>query len=62
MKPDWKDAPEWANYLVCDMNFCWWWAENKPEVSKVVDVWFFYGRSVRATQNQEWRSTMERRK
>jgi len=25
MKPDWKDAPEWANYLAKDENSEWWW-------------------------------------
>ena len=30
MKPDWKDAPEWANYLAQDESGDWYWYENKP--------------------------------
>ena len=29
MKPDWKDAPEWAQYLSCDkFGYVWW--EHEP--------------------------------
>lgn len=31
MKPDWKDAPEWANYLVMDPSGSWLWFENEPK-------------------------------
>ena len=30
MKPDWNDAPEWANYLARDSDEEWCWYENKP--------------------------------
>jgi hypothetical protein len=30
MKPDWKDAPKWANYLVMEPNGTWWWFQEKP--------------------------------
>ena len=30
-KPDWKDAPEWANWLGYDDS--WVWFENKPPIS-----------------------------
>ncbi len=30
MKPDWKDAPEWANYLAVDNDGVWYWYECKP--------------------------------
>lgn len=32
-KPDWKDAPEWANWLAQDEvanGECWVWFEDKP--------------------------------
>jgi hypothetical protein len=32
-KPDWKDAPDWANHLAQDGNGGWWWYKNKPEPS-----------------------------
>jgi len=33
MKPDWKDAPEWANYLAMDESGIWAWFENKPAIN-----------------------------
>ena len=30
MKPDWKDAPKWANYLVMDSDREWIWYEHEP--------------------------------
>jgi hypothetical protein len=30
MKPDWKDAPDWARFLGMDWFGIWWWFENKP--------------------------------
>jgi len=31
MKPDWCDAPEWAQYLTQDRDGTWGWWEKKPE-------------------------------
>lgn len=33
MKPDWKDAPEWARWLAMDANGFWWWYEEEPVAS-----------------------------
>ena len=30
MKPDWADAPEWANWLAIDFSQRWYWYEHKP--------------------------------
>jgi len=30
MKPEWKDAPEWANYLAMDDDGSWYWFEHMP--------------------------------
>jgi hypothetical protein len=30
MKPDWRDAPSWANYLAMDQNKQWIWFEKEP--------------------------------
>jgi hypothetical protein len=32
MKPDWKDAPEWAQYVAMDEDGDWYWYELKPEL------------------------------
>lgn len=29
-KPDWKDAPEWAQYLAMDADGKWYWYEKQP--------------------------------
>lgn len=33
MKPDWKDAPEWAQWLARDENGSWFWYATRPLVS-----------------------------
>jgi len=33
MKPDWKNAPEWAEWLAQDLNGWWYWYEYKPSVA-----------------------------
>lgn len=30
-KPDWKDAPEWAQWLAMDENGVWYWYACQPE-------------------------------
>jgi len=30
MKPDWKDAPEWAQWMAMDWDGSWVWYENEP--------------------------------
>lgn len=32
MKPDWKDAPEWAKWLAMDEDGVWCWFESEPEL------------------------------
>jgi hypothetical protein len=30
-RPQWKDAPDWANWLVLSMD-TYWWTEKKPKM------------------------------
>jgi hypothetical protein len=30
MKPDWNDAPEWANYVAMDADGEWYWFAKEP--------------------------------
>lgn len=39
MKPDWKDAPEWANFLAMDADGVWAWFEKKPVWNRVAHMW-----------------------
>jgi hypothetical protein len=32
MKPDWKDAPEWAKWLAMDYDGAWFWYADKPRL------------------------------
>lgn len=49
MKPDWKDAPEWANWLALDPSSGnWRWHEHEPYMTFVGKSasWKSSGRSV----------------
>jgi len=34
MKPDWKYAPEWANWLAMDSDGAWFWYEMQPDARR----------------------------
>ena len=38
-KPDWKDAPEWANYLAMDSDEEWYWHEMEPWIGAYTDTY-----------------------
>jgi hypothetical protein len=59
MKPDWKDAPSWANYLAQDEDSEWWWFENKPDEGHAA-WWPCEGESCRASVG-DWRDSLEER-
>lgn len=62
-KPEWSDAPEWANWLAQDEDGEWWWFEGEPKL----DSDCFYCHSKREDQASigrvlgDWRNTLERR-
>ena len=37
MKPDWKDAPDWAMWLAMDEDGTWYWFENEPTNEPIVE-------------------------
>lgn len=61
MKPSWKNAPEWANYLVRGSDGLYWWHENKP----IKGVCAFYpavdSRTQLASDYDEYTLTLEKR-
>lgn len=61
-KPDWKDAPDWANYFAQDPCGTWFWFEIKPVAN---GSWFegsTNGRIERAQPREEnWHLTLEDR-
>lgn len=42
MKPDWKDAPAWANWLAMDDDGWWYWYEIQPKWNRF-GVWDIRG-------------------
>jgi hypothetical protein len=60
MKPDWKDAPEWANWLAMDSNGEWNWFKNEPYAA--TDLWSSSSRMESAQSYSEaWYETLEKR-
>lgn len=46
-KPNWSDAPEWANYLTLDEKGYWEWHEKEPEViecDQLINNWNSIGK------------------
>ena len=60
MKPDWNDAPEWANYVAQDADGTWWWYEKEPSLGE----WGWVtsrGVAEEATCSEEWDKSLEPR-
>jgi hypothetical protein len=60
--PDWKDAPEWANYRARDYDDAWYWFEFEPV--KSTSCWMrTKGRTSICDNciNDPWTATMEKR-
>lgn len=62
-KPNWADAPEWAEWLAQDEDGAWWWYQDVPE--KCDDGWLSELKCEPAEACGEvlgdWRDTLERR-
>jgi len=68
MKPDWKDAPEWANYLAMNGSGWWFWFKEKPFISEYYSEWlpsdYLIGGSCRAggyCGANNWLESLEQR-
>jgi hypothetical protein len=61
MKPDWKDAPEWAQYLAMDESGSWWWFEYEPMQAKRIWGMGAGFRCERAVAHVDWKNTLEKR-
>lgn len=65
MKPDWEDAPEWANWLAQDENGYWHWYQNQPyTIEEDNPEWYNDGGKyeVAYVPNREtWKETLEER-
>lgn len=66
-KPEWKDAPEWANWLAQDKDgeYCWWnkkpdrtkslWTQGSPESDYRFESAGYFPKSI------DWEKTLEPR-
>lgn len=61
MKPDWKDAPEWATALAQDADGDWYWYANTPEFYE--GRWGYRGAIERAKPSPtgNWKNSLELR-
>lgn len=62
MKPDWKDAPEWANYVAMDSDGVWWWYRDEPYQEG--EFWTIYTAQNEGTEPVDlinWRDSLEQR-
>ena len=62
-KPDWNNAPKWANWLAMDEDGDWYWYEDKPQHLSI-GVWYSSPGKVEFAESsitQDWKETMERR-
>ena len=62
MKPDWKNAPEWANYLAMDEDGAWYWFKFKPELSEGFwDTEYPFSTKQARIDTTQWKETLEQR-
>lgn len=61
MKPDWNNAPDWANFLAMDLDGEWYWFAVKPQVGE--SVWEPSGGACICAGGfkQDWQGSLERR-
>ncbi len=59
MKPEWKIAPEWANWLAMDSDGEWYWHEEKPLYS--TNYWYSQGKKSEAYVVNMPKETLEKR-
>lgn len=62
MKPQWKDAPEWAKWLAMDKNGQWYWYEGPRKPERYSTKWDcpFEGRAEKAGDvDPYWEDSLE---
>lgn len=59
MKPDWKDAPEWANWLAMDEDGDWFWYSETPLAGG--SSWIAGGLFLHAGAAPNWSDSLTRR-
>ena len=63
-KPDWKDAPGWAEWLAQDKSGKWYWFEQKPRIIESDKQWYsthYQPASACNSDSYSWKETLEQR-
>lgn len=67
-KPDWKDAPSWANWLAQDFCGDWAWYQGKPPIDEETQSWIWadpfneeWMLASHSVPSEDWRNTLEPR-
>jgi hypothetical protein len=60
-KPDWADAPAWAEFLACDLTGVWYWYDEEPTAGGY--VWDVPSQLEFASKDkiETWKNTLEKR-
>tara|TARA_R110000787_G_C13443394_1_gene446725 strand:- start:4815 stop:5063 length:249 start_codon:yes stop_codon:yes gene_type:complete len=69
IKPEWDDAPEWANWLACGPEGLWYWYQDEPRIDEALFDWDGEHGSVfemhfpqdHPQLCEDWRATLEHR-
>lgn len=59
MKPDWKDAPEWATHLAMESDGAWFWFEGEPYAA--FDGSWCGTKATVGCPNRDWKESLEAR-
>jgi hypothetical protein len=55
MKPSWKDAPSWAQWLAMDQGGSWYWYEVEPKLDPCEpNTMWVIGKDRTKTQHAAW--------
>ena len=62
-KPDWSQAPSWANWLCMDWDGSWWWYEQEPFYKPKTLGWTAKGGKcdLHSHKDEIWKNTLEER-
>ena len=61
MKPNWKDAPEWADWLAQAEDKTWYWYEYEPKPNFYRGLWQAHHAGARQSAELDWENSLEQR-
>ncbi len=61
MKPSWKDAPDWAQWLAMDEDGQWHWYSDKPYYSDSWCMWNTEKQYEKCNDVVSWERTLQER-